>query len=320
LIKLRAARRAAEADVRISQSDLRKAEDEVALRTRTLYFQILIGRFETQAATLQIAASDQTLKENADAVLVGNVLEVASMTQRTNLLQAKYQLRQLENHVSDLTAQLNELMGLPIDSELDLEPVAGESDITLVSLPEYTELAMKQNPEIQSAIEVVDKARQGVRIAKAEYIPNVGVFGQYAYQNGVPFLVHNNATFGVRMTWDLFDWGKRSSSVGEKESELARALENVERLKRRIAVRVERSYRDVELAGQMIETARSALYQAQETSRLDGHRYAVGVSLASDGWKAKAGEAYAKANVLRANLSYVLAKSELDVAVGSAPR
>ena len=95
----------------------------------------------------------------------------------------------------------------------------------------------------------------------------------------MPFLVRNNATFGVRMTWDLFDWGKRSSSRGEKESELAQALENVERLKKRTAVRVEKSYRDVKLAGQMMETARSALYQAQENSRLGGNRYAVGLSL-----------------------------------------
>jgi outer membrane protein TolC len=196
--------------------------------------------------------------------------------------------------------------------------VVGESNITLVSLPEYTELAMKQNPAIQSAIEAVDKARQRVRMAKAEYIPNVGVFGQYQYQNGVPFLVHNNATFGVRMSWDLFDWGKRSSSVGEKESELAQALENVERLKKRIAVRVEKSYHDVELAQEMMETARSAVYQAQENSRLVGNRFAVGLILASDDWKTKAGEAYAKASLLRADLSYVLAKSELDVAVGSA--
>ena len=106
----------------------------------------------------------------------------------------------------------------------------------------------------------------------------------------------------------------------EEESELAQALENVERLKKRIAVRVEKSYRDVELAGQMMETARSALDQAQESSRLGGNRYAVGLSLASDDLKTKAGEAYALASLLRADLSYVLARSELDVAVGSAPR
>ena len=72
MIKLRAARQAAQADVRISQADLRRAENEVALRARTLYFQILIGRLEGQAATLQITASERTLKESADAVFAGS--------------------------------------------------------------------------------------------------------------------------------------------------------------------------------------------------------------------------------------------------------
>jgi outer membrane protein TolC len=40
LIKLRAARRAALADVRASQADLRKAENEVALQVRQVYIEI----------------------------------------------------------------------------------------------------------------------------------------------------------------------------------------------------------------------------------------------------------------------------------------
>jgi len=42
---------------------------------RTLYIHILIGHLETQAMTLQVSASEQSLKENADAVLAGNLLE-----------------------------------------------------------------------------------------------------------------------------------------------------------------------------------------------------------------------------------------------------
>jgi outer membrane protein TolC len=122
------------------------------------------------------------------------------------------------------------------------------------------------------------------------------------------------------MTWDLFDWGKRSAVIGEREAELAQAAENVERLKRQVAVQVEKSYHDVQLAKEMMETARATLDQAQETRRLGANRYLVGVSLASDDWKAKAGEASAQANLLRADLSYLLSKSELDVSIGGAPR
>ena len=320
LIKLRAARHAAQADVRASQADLRRAENEVALQVRQVYIEILIGRLEMQAVALQISASEQSLKENTDGVSTGNLLEVAVLGQKTNLLQSKYQLNKLENQIADLTGDLNDLAGLPVETELELAPISTEAETPLLSLAEYRDLGINRNPEIQAAMEAAEKARQGVRIAKADYIPDVGAFAQYTYQNGVPFLVHNNGSVGLRMSWKVFDWGKRSAAIGEGEAQVMQAEENVQRLKRRVTLQVEKSYRNLELAKEMTTTARAALEQARETRRLDGDRYIVGVSLASEDWRAKAGEASAQANLLRADLNYLLAKGELDVATGVAPK
>src|SRR5260221_13309770 len=138
-------------------------------------------------------------------------------------------------------------------------------------------------------MEAAEKARQGARIAKADYIPDVGAFVQYTYQNGVPFLVHNNGSVGLRMSWKVFDWGKRSAAIGEGEAQLTQAEENVQRLKRRVTLQIEKSYRNLELAQEMKTTARAALEQAREKRRLDGDRYVVGVSLASEDWRVQDG-------------------------------
>jgi outer membrane protein TolC len=219
LIKLRAARRAAQAEVKASQADLRKAENEVALQVRQVYIEILIGRLEMQAMVLQVSASEQSLKESTYGVSTGNLPEVAALGRKTKLLQSKYQLSKLENQISDLTGDLSDLIGLPIDTELELEPISIEVE-PLFSLAAYRELGINQNPEIQAAMQAAEKARQGVRIAKADHIPDVGVFAQYTYQNGVPFLVHNNGSVGLRMSWKVFDWGKRSAAIGEAEAQL----------------------------------------------------------------------------------------------------
>src|SRR5882672_6045751 len=131
-------------------------------------------------------------------------------------------------------------------------------------------------------------------------------------------LIHPPAEgFFRREFWSLEG---RAAALGEGETLLTQAEENVERLKRRVTLQVEKSYRNLELAKQMTTTARAALEQARETRRLDGDRYNVGVSLASEDWRAKAGEASAQANLLRADLNYLLAKGELDVATGVAPK
>src|SRR5258708_12040857 len=88
------------------RSDLRRAENQVALQVRQVYIEILIGRLEMQAMALQISAFEQSLKENTDGVSTGNLLEVPVLGQRTNLLQTQHQPRKLQHHISDLTTAL----------------------------------------------------------------------------------------------------------------------------------------------------------------------------------------------------------------------
>jgi len=51
--------------------------------------------------TLEISAAQEGLKESTDAVFAGNELEMAALAKKTKLLQTKYQLRSVENRISD---------------------------------------------------------------------------------------------------------------------------------------------------------------------------------------------------------------------------
>ena len=71
----------------------------------------------------------------------------------------------------------------------------------------------------------------------------------------MPFLVRNFGTFGVIMTWDVFDFGKRRAAVREREDQLAEAEENLRRLKEEVAVSIERSYNKVQRTKSLVEVA-----------------------------------------------------------------
>lgn len=70
----------------------------------------------------------------------------------------------------------------------------------------------------------------------------------------------------------------------------------------------------------MTDTCLSRGAGSRTNQRLNGDRYIVGVRLASEDWRAKPGEASTQANVVRADLNYLLAKSEFVVATGTAPK
>src|SRR5262249_35487056 len=133
-----------------------------------------------------------------------------------------------------------------------------------------------------AAEKVVQKARAGVGAAKSAYIPDVTVFARHSYQDGAPFLVHNFGTFGVSLSYDVFDFGKRRAGVREREAQLTQAEENLQRLKDRVAVAVERSYNKVERTRNLVAVANEAVKLRQEGERLAQNQLTHGLVLVSE--------------------------------------
>jgi outer membrane protein TolC len=156
--------------------------------------------------------------------------------------------------------------------------------------------------------------------ARDEYIPNIGAFARETYQSGVPFLVHNFGTFGLQMTWNVFDWGKRKGVVGEREAQLTQAEENVRRITDRITVDVGKAYRKLERTRMMVDVAREALALRQESGRISGNQLKAGVTSDARNAEALAATRGAEVDELEARLSLELALAEIAKITGSAGR
>ncbi len=117
----------------------------------------------------------------------GNALEVAVIGARASLLKTRQSLLATENLVSDLNAEMDDLLGLPLDTELELADVSSPPAECLTREQCLT-AALNHNPVLQAAKETVSKARSGLAAARYEYIPDVGAFARNTYQSGVPWL------------------------------------------------------------------------------------------------------------------------------------
>ncbi len=230
LIRIHQANRIAAAEVAASRDDLKKAENQVALQVHELYFGILIARLQKQAAEQQTAYAGENLRESEDDVRNGSALRVASIQGRAGLLEGEQSVLTADLQLSDLTTELNDLLGLPLDTQLELDPAVPSSNDERPR-QEYVQTAWSQNPEILAAEEAVKKAQAGVAAAKSAYIPDITAYARDSYQNGLPFLVRNFGTFGFNLDWKVYDFGQRRAAVREREAQLAEAEENLSRLK-----------------------------------------------------------------------------------------
>ena len=316
LLKIRQGVRVAAADQRISEAELKKAEDEVVLGVHQLYYGLLAARQQVGAIQAQIRAAAETLREGEDAVKAGNALEVAAIGGRASLLKSKQSLLATENQVSDLNTEMDNLLGLPLDTELELVEVSASPSERLTR-EQYLKAALDRNPELQAAKETVSKARSALTAARYEYIPNLGAFARQTYQSGVPFVAHNFGTFGLQMSWNVFDWGKRKGVIGERDAQLTQAEENLHRIADRIAVDVEKAYRKLERTQMMVDVAREALALRREAERISGDQLKAGVTSNAKNADAEAATRGAEVDELGARLSYELALAEIARIAGS---
>ena len=315
LFKVRAANDVARAEVAASREKTRGTENDVALKVRGLYYKILVVESQRRAIEAKIAAVEEQKTERVQEVQYGSALEVDLIESRAQSLQTKQELLTTEFQISDLRLQFNDVVGLPIKSEVALDPdvpVPGDS----CEREQCVKLALEAHPEIAEARALVQKASAGVRAAQREYIPDVEAFARYSYQNNVPFLARNFGTFGVHLGYDLFDGGKKQATIRERNSQLEQAKENLARISDEIEVSVQSAYNRLERTKQMVAVSQELLAQRREARRVSAQQLERGAYLRSQAAAAVAQEFEAQTLLLQSQLEYAQAQNELTHAIG----
>ena len=181
-------------------------------------------------------------------------------------------------------------------------------------------IALAESTEVRAAQQTVEKARSGVTAARTDYIPELSLFAEHIYQNGVPLLTRNNGILGLKMTWNIFDFGKRGDVVDERKALLGQAEENLRRLRNRVLVDVEKGYRKVERSRRMMKVAAEALVLRREAERLSSDQLETGVVVLAAHKENAAALAKAEADALAAQLGFQLAQAELERTMGRMAR
>jgi outer membrane protein TolC len=280
---------------------------------------VLITQAHGSATEARIRASQDLESERIEQVKFGSSLERESIESRAQLLQAKQELLATDLQLTDLKLKLNDLMGLPLKTGLDLDPVSAES-LDTCPLEECVTTATASHPEVLEAHAEVEKAEAAVRLAKTDiWVPDVEAFGRYSYQNNVPFLAHNFGTFGIHLGYDLFDGGRKRAVKGEREAQLAQAKENLARLTDEVELAVHTAYNKLERTQQMLSVSEEFVTLRTESNRVLQQELLQGAALKSQAAMATAQEYDAKALLLQSQLNYSQAHDEFIHAMGVAP-
>jgi outer membrane protein TolC len=318
LTRVKPENEAASAELGATRADAQETENEVALKVHQLYYRVLITQLHQSATQARIKAAEDLQSERTQQVKYGSALDEEVIESRAQALQAKQELLTTELQLSDLTMQLDDVTGLPLTTQLELDPsVPGVHDTC--EREQCIKVALQSHPEIVAAREELRKANAAVQLAKADYVPDITAFARYSYASNVPFLAHNFGSFGAELTYDLFDGGRRRAAVRESDAQVAEAKENLARVTEDVELRLQVAYNKLQRTREMVQVSEELHALRAESSRVYAQQLEKGAALQSQALNAVAQEFDAKTVLLQSQLDYIQSRDEVTQAMGLTP-
>jgi outer membrane protein TolC len=309
----------ARADLDATRANAKQTENEIALKVHQIYYTVLIAQLHQSASEARIKATEALKNERVQQVKYGSALDQELVESTAQYLQAKQELLTTELLLSNLTMQLDDVVGLPLTTRLELEAVPSE-ELDTCKQEECVKIALESHPEVVAAREELQQASAAVKLSKADYIPDVSAFARYTYSDQVPFLARNFGSFGVEFTYDLFDGGRRRAALAESNTRLAQARENLARVTDDVELQVQIAYNKLQRTRELVNVSKELLALRTEGSRVSGQQLEKGEALQSQAANAVAQKFDAETSFLQAQLDYIQAHDEMTEAMGITPQ
>ena len=316
LWKIRQAQQLASAQTSSAESERARSVADAKLMVERLYASALIAQARERAAEAAIEVKRRQSTDVQQAITAGIDVNARGLGAQASALDAEYARSVAEDAVSDAESELRSALALPAGTRLDLAIPESAAKEDLSSLDAYVAQAESTNPDVAAARAQFDQARRGVALARAEFIPDIGVGVTYTMLNGVSFLPRRAVGLSIQGSWTVWDWGKRGNLSRERLAQQQAAAVALELARDRVQVEVERAYRAAERAERGATVARAALDARRAALVVARDRDARGLAATAALAEAQAELASSEAQMLAAAMQIRITRAELARAVG----
>lgn len=311
------------ADMQARQADLdyAAAQQDLILRTSEAYFAVLKANAGLQLSIASQDAFKNQLEQAQKRFEVGLVAVTDVANAQANYDKANADIITARNALDNARAALATIIG---EEPPELDDV--KTDLTTPGpnphdLSAWTDLAAKQNLNLNSAQIGTRISQQNVAINRAARMPTVNLTGQYGYNstpNQFNGLRNNtlNGTIGLEVNVPLYTGGRINAKSRQAAFQYQQTQNEVENLRRQVRQGTANDYRGVltnisEITAyeQAVESARTSLAATQAG-------YQVGTRTIVDVLNAQIQVFSAMASFLNARYGYLTSSLKLKSDTG----
>lgn len=250
---------------------------------------------------------------------VGTKAKVDVLSSDVSLANAKTTAITADNNVAIAESNLNNILGLPLETKLNLADHQLPFDTYNISLQEAMDYAMKYRPEVLQAAIAVQEAERSIDIADAGNKPTVAITGGNDWaDNTFPGIDANKRSWKVAagVTYNFYDGGATKAKVNQVKQDLLVARETEQKTRESVQLQVKQAYLNIRSAAQKVEETQTVVDQARENYRIQNIRYQAGVGINLDVLDAQLSLNQAQVNHIQALYDYNVGIAKLEQVMG----
>jgi outer membrane protein len=209
-------------------------------------------------------------------------------------------------------------LGLCLGIDESIETVESIPALSPRDIDYYTKASLNRK-DVKSMELKSENARNGIKLAEADYLPSVGLAGSYQLNDHRYPLGSEGDSWQVIafLRWNLFEGMKTQYEKTKAKYQAAEVEERLKGLKNSVSYRVFEAYLAVEETKKNTELSRQALESAEEGKRLVKVRYENAFSPMVDLLDAQLVNDRARANLVAKENEYNLAVINLSFESGT---
>lgn len=301
---------------------LETTKQSIRYKTTQQYYQVLQYRNLIGVYRMSVDNLQQHLDNSNAQYRVGTVAKSDVLSSQVSLANAEQNLVNAQNNYDVSMAQLNNLIGLPTETVLNLEDELSYTKYDM-TLPNLTDYALVHRPDGIAADYAVKSAEAEMKAARSGNLPTVtasagrtsGSYGGSAVSGDYGPL--HGWTAELSIGWTPFDNNVTAAQIRQQKAALHKAQQTAESTREQIRLDVQTAYLNLVAAEKNIATTSTAVEQAKEDYKIAQARYAAGVGTNLDVTDADERLVTAQTNYYTALYNYNVSKAALDQAIGA---
>ncbi len=300
----------------------RGAEADLTLDALTAYWNWSMAYYGVGSLADAVARTKAHAVDMRHLHAAGLATDNDALATEVLLDQTRLRLEEAQRQVEVARARIAYLTGREVPTNGCPLKATAAGDLPLAAEPALMQTAQSNRAERAASQLQAQSAEAQVKVRRAELLPQVALTARY--EQARPNLLDippqdrwlGDASVGVTLSWNLFDWGLTRAKVSEARARAEQARLRQHQVEDQIVLEVREARINLENARQRIRVADRVTQSAQRNLRSATDLWQNGLARHADVLDAHAQLTNAEFERLAARAELALARATLDHAVG----